>query len=55
MDQETELVHVSWGQSEDSGENPTSLSLSIRAVNLPAFEKKLIELAGELGGEQIDK
>jgi len=45
----TEQVTVSWGDKEESEANSTSLSFYIKPVNLPAFEKKVLELSEELG------
>jgi len=44
-----ELVSISWGEREESEEAYTSISLGIRKVNMPAFEKELMQLKEELG------
>jgi len=46
---DTELVTVSWGDREESEEAYTSISLGIKAINIPAFEKQLMQLKEELG------
>lgn len=46
---DSEMVTVSWGDREESEEPYTSISLGIRKVNMPAFEKQLMELKEELG------
>ena len=44
-----ELVSISWGDREESEEAYTSISLGIKAINIPAFEKQLMQLKEELG------
>lgn len=46
---ETELVTVSWGDREESEEAYTSISLGIKKINIPAFEKQIMQLKEELG------
>lgn len=45
------LVNVDYGKASDSEEdvNPTSFSFNIKAVNVPALEKKMKEWSKELG------
>lgn len=46
---EKEVVTISWGDQTESEEAYTSISLGIKAINLPAFEKQLMDLKEELG------
>lgn len=51
MSSDTTRVNVSW-EDEDG---PTSLSFSIRDINLAAFEKKLWQFSQELGPEKEEE